>query len=57
MEFIAVVVEFPKSFADSFLVVLTKIGDCPEVRCQTVNKPYHFDVASAFTFEPSGRTD
>lgn len=32
MEFIAVVVEFPKSFADSFLVVLTKIGDCPEVR-------------------------
>lgn len=57
MEFIAVVVKFPKSFADSFLVVLTKIGDCPEVRCQTVNKPYHFDVASAFTFEPSGRTD
>lgn len=57
LEFIAVSVELPKCFADGFLVVLTKIGDCPEVRCQTVDKLHHFDVASTFTFEPSERTD
>lgn len=33
MEFIAVSVELPESFADGFLVLLTKIGDCSEVRC------------------------